>query len=117
MEMIRPTPMLSYAGPRTIRRKRSRHAILSLILSCYIVAAPILLFFFGDALHFRVMESVVVIMLLSLPLTFICSFVFAIRAICGGDDPQLSKCTFAVWCVTALAGVGLLLYAFHDLTR
>jgi hypothetical protein len=105
--------MLSYAGPRTTRRKRSRHAILSFILSGYIVAAPMLLFF-GGALLFHVGESVVVIMLLSLPLAFISSFVFAIRAICGRDDPQLSNCAFAVWCLTALAAVGLLLYAFRD---
>lgn len=81
--------MLSYAGPRTIRRKRSRQAILSLILSGYIVAVPTLLFFGGEsfegALHLNVGESVMVIMILSLPLAFISSFVFAIRTICGRE--------------------------------
>lgn len=89
--------------------------MLSFILSGYTVAAPILLFFFGGALPLHAGESVMVIMILSLPLAFISSFVFAIRAICGRDDPQLSKCALAVWCVTVVAAVGLLVYTFHNI--
>lgn len=112
--MADPKPTLSYADPATIQTKRSRLAIISLVLSAYTAVVAIVLFGSGPVIFYG-QDRFALTVYVSILLAFICSFAFAIVAKFNRSDPSLSSCALIAWGGTAIAVVGLLYHAVRNL--
>ena len=107
-------PTLSYANPATIHTKRSRLAIISLVLSAYTAVVAIALFGSGPVIFYGQGRFALTVYV-SILLAFICSFAFAIVAKCNRSEPSLNNCALIAWSGTAIAVVGLIYYAIRNL--
>jgi len=107
-------PTLSYANPATVQARRSRLAIISLVLSAYTAVVAIVLFGSGPSIFYG-QDRFALAVYVSILLAFICSFAFGIVAKCNRSDPSLSNCALIAWSGTAFAVVGLLYYAIRNL--
>lgn len=97
-----------------VQRKGAAPAIISLILSAYIVVGTIALLGAGSWLFYG-QQSIEIGVIVSLPVTFFCSALFAIVAKSTRSDSLLSNCALIALGATVPAAVALVMAGIHYL--
>lgn len=96
------------------QRKGSALAIISLILSIYAVVGTIVLLGAGSWLFYG-QESIEIGVIVSLPVTFFCSALFAIVAKSARSDSLLSNCALIALGATVPTAVAFVMAGIHYL--